>query len=60
MAHDKLIPCIYYVCRGLCEKGRDADHSGYCQKCDKYIPRVKLRYQNIKKQKLEKESDKYE
>lgn len=29
MATDRQAPCLYYVCAGLCKKGRKADH------CDK-------------------------
>ena len=41
MAKDRLTPCLYYVCKGECKKGRDAEHVGYCQHCDKYKPRAK-------------------
>jgi hypothetical protein len=27
--------CKYYVSAGVCKKGREASHNGYCQKCDK-------------------------
>lgn len=54
MAKDRLTPCLYYICKGECKKDRDADHSGYCQKCDKYKPRARVRHLNQKKQKLEK------
>ena len=54
MAKDRLTPCLYYVCKGECKKDRDADHGGYCQKCDKYKPRARVRHLNQKKQKLEK------
>ena len=60
MAHDRLTPCKYYVSKGVCTKGREAEYNGYCQKCDKYYPRAKVRHPNIKKQKLEKERRKYE
>lgn len=52
MAKDRIEPCKFYVHAGCCEKNRDADHFGYCQKCDKYYPRVKKRHLNTKKQKL--------
>lgn len=52
MATDRQTPCLYYVCAGLCTKGRKADHAHYCQHCNKYKPRV--RYKNQKKEKLEK------
>ena len=61
MAKDRIEPCIYYVCAGECSKGRSANYSGYCQKCDKYIPRARIKHLNQKKQKLQKirESEKY-
>jgi len=54
MATDRQTPCLYYICAGLCKKGRKADHAHYCQHCDKYKPRAKVRYKNQKKEKLEK------
>lgn len=54
MAKDRIEPCKFYINAGSCEKNRDADHFGYCQKCDKYFPRVKKRHLNQKKQKLQK------
>lgn len=53
VAKDRITPCKYYECKGECKKGRDAEHLGYCQKCDKYYPRVRERHLNKKKQKLE-------
>lgn len=54
MAKDRETPCKSYVCEGECKKGRTAEHKGYCQKCDKYVPRAKVRHLNRKKQELEK------
>lgn len=54
MAKDRETPCKSYVCEGECKKGRNAEHKGYCQKCDKYVPRAKVRHLNRKKQELEK------
>lgn len=54
MAKDRLTPCLYYICKGECKRGRDSDHQNYCQKCDKYKPRVRERHFNKKKQKLVK------
>lgn len=54
MAKDRIEPCVYYICSGECEKGREADYKGYCQKCNKYVPRIRKKHQNIKKQKIEK------
>ena len=51
---DRITPCVYYVCKGECENGRDAEHTGYCQRCDKYQPRAKVRHINKKKQYLDK------
>lgn len=34
MASDRQTPCLYYVCAGLCTKGRKADHAHYCQHCN--------------------------
>lgn len=54
MAKDRQTPCVSYICLGSCKKGRKAEHTGYCQHCDKYRPRARVRYLNKKKQKLEK------
>lgn len=54
MATDRQTPCLYYVCAGLCKRGRKADHAHYFQHCDKYKPRARVRYRNQKKEKLEK------
>ena len=47
-------PLPDYICMGECKKGRDANHWHYCQKCDKYKPRARVRHLNKKKEKLEK------
>ena len=62
MASDRQTPCLYYICAGMCKKGRKADHTHYCQHCDKYTPRARVRYKNQKKEKLEKirKNEKYE
>lgn len=54
MAKTREEPCISYVCHGECKKGRDADHKGYCQKCNLYKPRCKRKHINLKKFKLNK------
>jgi len=54
MAKDRETPCESYISHGVCKKGREAIHSGYCQRCDKYRPRAKVRHLNMKKQKLDK------
>lgn len=53
MSQDRETPCLFYICAGSCKKNRNADHYHYCQKCDKYIPRAKVKHQNIKRKKLE-------
>lgn len=55
MSKDRIEPCKFYVCYGEpCEKGREASHNSYCQKCSLYVPRVRRRHLNKKKQKLDK------
>lgn len=54
MARDRIEPCTYYICARQCKKGRDANHHGYCQKCGKYVPRVRKKHLNQKKLALEK------
>lgn len=51
---DRLTPCLFYVCEHECEKGRDAEHNGYCSHCNLYKPRARVRHLNLKKQKLNK------
>lgn len=46
--------CMYYQVLGECKKGREANHQGYCQKCDKYYPRAKEHHINLKKKELDK------
>ncbi len=53
MAHYRETVCIYYVAAGQCKKGREASHQRYCQKCDQYMPRARVRHMNQKKKKLE-------
>ena len=38
--NDRIEPCKYYECKGQCLKDRFADHNRYCQKCNKYEPRI--------------------
>lgn len=52
MANYRITPCIHYVCNGNCDKGRVAEHNGYCQKCGWYQPRARVKYRNAKKDKL--------
>lgn len=54
MAKDRETPCKYYIAKGECKKGRKALHKTYCQHCDKYVPRIRERHINKKKQALEK------
>ena len=49
MAKLRETPCESYICLGSCKKGRDAAHLGYCQHCNKYRPRAKVRHLNKKK-----------
>ena len=62
MAKLRETPCLYYIAKGECYKGRQAEHYGYCQHCNKYKPRDKVRHLNKKKQYLEKlkKGEKYE
>lgn len=52
MAKTRETVCMHYISIGECKKDRNASHNGYCQKCDKYYPRVKERHINKKKKKL--------
>jgi hypothetical protein len=54
MAKYRETPCKYYLSLGSCSKGREACHKNYCQHCEKYEPRAKVRHVNKKKQYLEK------
>lgn len=54
MAADRQTPCMYYICAGECKKNRKAEHKGYCQHCNKYKPRARVRYKNQKKEYLNK------
>lgn len=49
MAKYREIPCKFYVACGICKKGREASHKKYCQHCNRYTPRVKMRCLNKKK-----------
>ena len=62
MSKDRIEPCKYYVCEGECEKGRESEHNGYCQRCKLYEPRAHIKHQNLKKAKLEKikQNEKYD
>ena len=59
MAKDRITVCKHYVCEEECKKGREAEYKGYCQRCDKYEPRVNEKHLNRKKEKLQqiKEND---
>lgn len=54
MAHYRETPCKYYVAYGECKKNREACQTGYCQRCDKYEPRARVRHLNRKKQTLDR------
>ncbi len=53
MARLREVVCKHYICIGQCNKNRGAEHKRYCQTCDKYEPRAKLRLKNKKKFRLE-------
>ena len=50
MATYRETPCKYYIAYQQCQKGRRAEHGGYCQPCGKYVPRARVR--NVNKKKL--------
>ena len=54
MNKDRQTPCESYICEHECKKNRDAEHKGYCQRCDKYKPGARVKHLNVKKHKLEK------
>lgn len=54
MAKTKETPCKFYICEHECEKGRDAEHNGYCQRCKLYTARARVKHPNLKKLKLNK------
>ena len=57
MAKTRETPCINYICAGQCaieSKNGRAIMNGYCQTCDKYKPRAKVRHINRKKKELDK------
>lgn len=58
MSRLKETPCEYYICKGECKKGRKAEQYKYCQHCDKYKPRAKVKYENKKKEFVEREKGK--
>ena len=47
---DRLAPCIYYICKGECTKGRNAKQKKLCQTCDKYKARKGFKVVNKKKE----------
>ena len=51
MAKDRLAPCEYYICKGQCSKGKEAEQKGLCQHCDKYRPRKGWKNTNDKRRK---------
>lgn len=46
MSTDIQTPCLYYICAGLCKKGRKADYAKYCKYCDQYKPRSIIKHEN--------------
>lgn len=57
MSKDRLAPCQFYICKGECKKGRNAEQNGICQTCQKY--RGRKGYKDIGKVKRNKERYKY-
>ncbi len=55
MSKYREMPCKYYIAFGECTKNREANHQNYCQHCDKYEPRAKVRLINRKKAYNEKQ-----
>lgn len=54
MAKYRETPCKYYIAFGECQNGRSACHKAYCQHCDKYEPRAKVKHKNRKREALQK------
>ena len=54
MAKFRETPCKYYICKGQCEKGKEAEYKGLCQHCSKYEPRYKMKHKNRKRKEVEK------
>lgn len=54
MSKERQTPCKFYICEHECSKGREATHNSYCQRCNLYNPRARIKHLNIKKQKLDK------
>lgn len=55
MAKYRTEPCKSYLSEGNpCEKDRVAQHSGRCQRCRQYEPRIHVKHKNEKKEKLRK------
>ena len=51
---DRLAPCIYYICKGECTKGRNAEQNGICQTCKKYRPRKGFKVVDKRKKERDK------
>lgn len=60
MSRYRIEPCVNYICKGNCSKGRIANHNGYCQKCNLYQPRVRIKHKNMKNEKIIRERSKIE
>lgn len=60
MAKFREVPCKYYICKGECEKGKDAEYRGICQSCSAYAPRAKVKTKNKKREYNEKQRSKIE
>ena len=46
--------CEKYICVHQCTEDKDAVHESTCQKCSKYVPRVRRKHLNKKKIELDK------
>ena len=46
--------CKFYICKGSCEKGKEAEHKGLCQHCIKYEPKYHKKHENRKRKEIEK------
>ena len=58
MSKDRQDVCKYYENEGNCSKGREGTMKNYCQRCDKYDPRARMKHLNKKKTELGKIKDK--
>lgn len=50
MAKDRLAPCQFYICKGECSKGKNAEQNKTCKTCSKYRPRKGFKVVNKKRE----------